>query len=164
MLVKMHVDCVILICFFHLKVTVLTCFYFWILTCEICLSFILSFLFFHCMFFYILSVKDKNILKWTNFTLPLLWNVIQLTMLIISKESNKVMILILKRFHQCPGLSSGMQWASIILIPIANIYKVPRSYRQTERRCLPFTSHYSVKIMLKASLKCLHEVNPKCLW
>lgn len=50
------------------------------------------------------------------------------------------------------------------LVPLSNIYKVHRSYRQTERRCLPFTSHYSEEIMLKASLKCLHEVNSKCLW
>ena len=49
------------------------------------------------------------------------------------------------------------------LVPIANIYKAHRTYRQTERRCSPYTSHYSGEIMLKASLKCLHEVNPKCL-
>lgn len=49
------------------------------------------------------------------------------------------------------------------LFPMANIYRVYAGCMQTERRCLPFNSHYSEGTMLKASLKWLHEVNPKCL-
>ncbi len=140
------------LCYFNLfypsKVKFLSSFYFWILHVKY------SFLPLQCYFF----VSHCHYFK-------ILYNELSLLSL---RCQTKQWDWFSESFGQWFKQWGRSLWCSVRpslpLVPMANIYKVHPSYRQTERRCLPFTSHYSGEIMLKASLKCLHEVNPKCLW